>query len=509
MIKLKRNNSLSLLFLVLLVLGFLSSCEFIRQDGGSGNGNESKSSSKEVVSFSIGDRVGLLSGSDITVTMPFGSDVTSLTPTIVISPEASISPTSGVAQDFTSPKIYTVTAEDLSKKDYTVTVNLAASDAKDITSFSFSEGTGVITGTEIEVTVPYGTVLTSLTPVIAITGTSVSPASGVAQNFTSPVTYTVTAADNTTKDYLVTVTPALPSDDATLSLSSTVKGQVLLGLGTPSAVLGSALSGTVTITSEKAADTSNAGNFITVFNKSNVGSVVKVVKYSDGASTSTFETDTAYANQSITTLDFFIIRVTAQDTSTVLYYKIVVTVTPPHVYVLRETGPAGGLIFYDKGSYSNGWRYLEAAPLSTQWTGKAWRSLLPNSNPNDTLIGTSLGVGTGQANTTAIVIALNSVPEVGGAAQLCDDLVLGSYSDWFLPSKDELHLIYTNLVLFSVGGFDTGANSYWSSSEDTVGLGAPMNIPAGRRAWREYFQTGLRSESPKASTMYVRAIRAF
>ena len=505
--KFKKNNKLSLLLLFLLVLGFLSSCEFFKEDREIGNDN--KSSAKEIISFSISDRTGLLNESEITVTMPFDSDLTNLIPIIVVSPESSLNPSSGVAQDFTNPKVYTVTAEDLSTKDYLVTVNIAASDSKDISSFSFTEGTGVIMGTDIEVTVPYGTVLTSLTPVIVITGISVSPVSGVAQNFTNPLTYTVTSADNTTKDYLVTVTPASPSNDATLTLSSTVKGQALLGLGTPNVVLDSAIAGAVTITSEKAADTSNVGNFITLFDKGNTASVVKVVKYSDGASTSNFETDTAYSNQSITNLDFFIIKVTAQDASTVLYYKIVVTVTPPHVYVLRETGPAGGLIFYDKGSYSNGWRYLESAPLSSQWTGKVWRSLLPNSNPNDTLIGTSTGIGTGQANTTAIVLALNSVPEVGGAAQLCDDLVIGSYSDWFLPSKDELHLVYTNLVLFSVGGFDTGANSYWSSSEDTVGLGAPMNIPAGRRAWREYFQTGLRSETPKANTMYVRSVTAF
>jgi hypothetical protein len=36
------------------------------------------------------------------------------------------------------------------------------------------------------------------------------------------------------------------------------------------------------------------------------------------------------------------------------------------VYAIGETGPAGGLIFYDKGDNSDGWRYLEAAPASTE-----------------------------------------------------------------------------------------------------------------------------------------------
>jgi len=41
-------------------------------------------------------------------------------------------------------------------------------------------------------------------------------------------------------------------------------------------------------------------------------------------------------------------------------------------YALRNIGNAGGYIFYDKEYYSNGWRYLEAAPASTEWTGKKW-----------------------------------------------------------------------------------------------------------------------------------------
>jgi putative cell wall-binding protein len=62
----------------------------------------------------------------------------------------------------------------------------------------------VISGTSIDITVPYGTDITSLEPVIVHSGASVSPTGP--QNFTSPVTYTVTAEDATTKGYTVTVT---------------------------------------------------------------------------------------------------------------------------------------------------------------------------------------------------------------------------------------------------------------------------------------------------------------
>ncbi|MBN2402395.1 MAG: hypothetical protein JXN64_08335, partial [Spirochaetes bacterium] len=78
--------------------------------------------------------------------------------------------------------------------------------AKDITGFSILGIPGTIGANSILLTVPYGTSITSLTPTITITGASVSPASGVARNFTNPVTYTVTAADGTTKTYTVTVT---------------------------------------------------------------------------------------------------------------------------------------------------------------------------------------------------------------------------------------------------------------------------------------------------------------
>ena len=58
------------------------------------------------------------------------------------------------------------------------------------------------------VTVPFETDVTSLVPIIVISGSSVNPASGVAQNFTNPVFYTVTAEDGTTQNYVVTVTVA-------------------------------------------------------------------------------------------------------------------------------------------------------------------------------------------------------------------------------------------------------------------------------------------------------------
>ena len=58
----------------------------------------------------------------VSVQVPESTDVTALVPTITVSENATVSPASGVAQDFTNPVIYTVTAEDGSTADYIVTV---------------------------------------------------------------------------------------------------------------------------------------------------------------------------------------------------------------------------------------------------------------------------------------------------------------------------------------------------------------------------------------------------
>ena len=132
------------------------------------------------------------------------------------------------------------------------------------------------------------------------------------------------------KDFLnpptPTPTPTPLSSDATLKTTSTVKGKTVASLGTPNATLGSVVAGSVTITPAKAADTSNTGTFITLFDKTNAEAIVKVVKYATAGSTAGFETDAPYSNEAIINLDFFIIKVTAEDTTTELYYKITVAV---------------------------------------------------------------------------------------------------------------------------------------------------------------------------------------
>ena len=94
-----------------------------------------KSSEKDITAFTIPNQVGGTTiGSDtVFITMPYGTALSALTPSITVSEYASVSPASGAQQDFTNPVTYTVTAQDASTKDYTVTVTNAAPDAHGIT----------------------------------------------------------------------------------------------------------------------------------------------------------------------------------------------------------------------------------------------------------------------------------------------------------------------------------------------------------------------------------------
>jgi Protein of unknown function (DUF1566). len=130
--------------------------------------------------------------------------------------------------------------------------------------------------------------------------------------------------------------------------------------------------------------------------------------------------------------------------------------TIAYQYQLGDVGPAGGIVFYDKGNNDDGWRFLEAAP-SDQSTGITW------NNGKNIDIKTDTAVGAGKANTEAIIIAQGNG---NYAATLCKKLSINGFTDWFLPSRDELDLMYTNLKKAGLGGFGEGL--LWSSSQEGI-----------------------------------------
>jgi PGF-pre-PGF domain-containing protein len=170
---------------------------------------------------------GVVSEASKTVTMkvPQGTDVTSLVPTIEYT-GMSISPGTGVTQNFKSPITYTVTAADSTTQRYTVTVTIVANSARSITGFKFTELDPVVTGVidersqTVSLKVPYGTNITALVPAIEHTGAGISPETGVAQNFTKPVSYTIMAPDGTTQGYTVTVIVATDTENVPVPTST-------------------------------------------------------------------------------------------------------------------------------------------------------------------------------------------------------------------------------------------------------------------------------------------------
>jgi hypothetical protein len=152
-------------------------------------------------------------------------------------------------------------------------------------------------------------------------------------------------------------------------------------------------------------------------------------------------------------------------------------------YIVGGPGPGGGVIFYDKGSYSDDWCYLEAAPASTEF--KASWGLYGTS-----VSGTNTGIGSGKRNTEIVA------GRGGAAVQGCAALTAGDCRDWFLPSKDELNLMYKNLKARGLGGFSD--SWYWSSSEYGNSF-----------AWVQSFSDGSQGGGGKGNTYSVRAVRSF
>ena len=80
------------------------------------------------------------------------------------------------------------------------------------------------------------------------------------------------------------------------------------------------------------------------------------------------------------------------------------------------------------------------------------------------------------------------------AKQMCKEYRGGGYSDWYLPTKEELNYIYKNLRMLGIIGGDT---EYWSSSH------------SGSYAWTQHFSDGFQYDYGKSKSCSVRAVRAF
>ena len=162
------------------------------------------------------------------------------------------------------------------------------------------------------------------------------------------------------------------------------------------------------------------------------------------------------------------------------------------VYTVGDVGPAGGVVFYvNEDQTITTWNYLEAASADEATT-------YIYSTPYTTTGTTATAIGAGKENTQTIVDVIGTTTSY--AAKICKDKSVTyngkTYSDWFLPSKDELDEMYKNREMID-GFIDSW---YWSSTEyDDTSI----------YAWGQDFDSGEQDYGGKDLSCRVRAIRAF
>ncbi len=202
------------------------------------------STSAEILTYSLPTQVSEATIGDgtIEVTVANSTDFdVDLTPTYTISENAEISDPVVTGEGDVRTIAYTVTAEAGNTKDWTVNVTKAPiSHDAFITAFTFAgqkEGTTAEIASEndtytVDAVAEWNVDLTAIAPVVTISnGASVDPASGDPQDFTNPVTYTVTAEDGTTQHaYTVTIVndPDACINPATVSISNVTSNTATL-----------------------------------------------------------------------------------------------------------------------------------------------------------------------------------------------------------------------------------------------------------------------------------------
>lgn len=182
---------------------------------------------------------------------------------------------------------------------------------------------------------------------------------------------------------------------------------------------------------------------------------------------------------------------------------------------IGDTGPGGGIVFYDAGSHRPWGRWLELAPLETEFVGYPWKpaGFVDRSHPlyrdakgvlarHRRVLSKSIGAG--MANTKMIARNYGAGEY---AARLARGLSFGGKTDWFLPSEYELAEAYRMLFSAapSIGGMSR--SFYWSSSEYDYDNAWTVNMKDGQTFDR--LKDTVPDESKGLKPVRVRAVRAF
>jgi len=216
-------------------------------------------------------------------------------------------------------------------------------------------------------------------------------------------------------------------------------------------------------------------------------------------------------------------------------------------YAIGDTGPAGGIVFFDKGEYNRhsveylgsndnysintnsnvgfSWRYMEVAPSG--WYNGGEDPMMTYGGFGILVGGpygqeTSMEIGTGKSNTQRIISLISATEESEYAAKVCSEysVTVGRrvYDDWFLPAWYTQQAIWWNIISDQSGSNsgkgkpksdamgDFSPIDYWSSSES----GGAVSHTRSLNAQHQNFSDGYRTPFSLKNISYgVRPVRAF
>lgn len=159
-------------------------------------------------------------------------------------------------------------------------------------------------------------------------------------------------------------------------------------------------------------------------------------------------------------------------------------------YKIRDMAQGGIIFFVDESGEHGLVADTTDLSISMRWFAQAM-PVKPTQAKGD-------GPFAGEMNTAIIISAYVAIGDDGlaYAAKLCAEVQKGGYGDWYLPSKGELNLIYSNLHMAGLGGF--AGENYWSATEIDKS-----------NAWSQDFSDGTQNMEDKGNNHHVRAVRAF
>ena len=180
---------------------------------------------------------------------------------------------------------------------------------------------------------------------------------------------------------------------------------------------------------------------------------------------------------------------TITGTSTLIGSPVSVTATAEYKPVIGDF-KYGGVIFYIDDTEKHGL----VCSVTDQSSGTDWGC------SGETTGADGIGIGTGAQNTIDIEAVCETV---GTAADLCANLILNSFSDWFLPSKDELNEMYLNKAAINN---TAAANSGTAFADDIYVTSSEVtNV----MIWGQDMDAGAQNGTTKNTENSVRAIREF